>query len=388
MRRPSLALERAWSGAPGTIAWSRLLAPLALAYGTAAARARRRAERARVRIEGTAVVAFGGLTVGGSGKSSVSRWFARRLADTGAGRVAVLLRGYGAAGPRAGAELLPDYAGLDPAARAGRYGDDALAHRAALPRSVAVVTGVDRRVAAHAALEGFGAEILLLDDGWEQPAICWDRLVAVLDPLLPAGNGRLLPAGPLRRPVETLAEASWIAFVLEEEGGLPESTGAFLRRHAPSAPILLLRRRLVGLSPVGQRDRVPAPPGVRAGLISGVGAPDRLARFVSGAGISVAGHAAFPNHTAWRPEDLLPAAEGLRRAGAEMLLITEKDEARWPRGFRPGLPARVIRTELVAPVGAPCPEELVAAARGGRAAGGLSGDVSRVPAREGEAGSC
>lgn len=366
MRRPSLAFERAWSGEPGAVPWTRVFEPLAWGYARASAGARRRAARSRVRIEGTVVVAFGGLTVGGSGKSSVTRWFARRLADAGGTRVAVLLRGYGASRSGGSAEILPDYAGLDPFARAARYGDDALAHRAELPRSVAVVTGVDRRAAALAAVEGFGAEVLLLDDGWEQPGVPWDRLVAVLNPDRPAGNGRFLPAGPLRRPVETMAEASIVALVLEQEGGLPEPTAAFLRRHAPSAETLLLRRRIVGLSTVGEREGVAVPRGCRVGLISGVGAPDRLARFVSAEGFTVAGHAVFSNHAAWRRGSLESAAAGLRRAGAQLLLITGKDEPRWPRGFKPGIPVRVIRTELT-PVGSgPDPVALVASARAAR----------------------
>lgn len=312
------------------------------------------------------MIAFGGLTVGGSGKSSTVRWFALRLAESGAPRLAVLLRGYGAKRPGASAEFVPDYEGLDPAPRAARYGDDALAHRAALPRCAAVVTGADRSAAADAAIRGFGAGILLLDDGWEQNGIRWDLLVAVLDPLRPVGNGHLLPAGPLRRPAESLAEASLVALVLEQGSGLPLETLSFLERYAPSLPRLLLRRRLIGASPPGEARTEAMPRGVRVGLCSGVGAPDRLERFLRLEGLTVVGHAAFPNHAAWSIPNIESAAADLARAGAELLLITGKDEARWPRGIRLGLPARVLRTGLTQVAPGPDPAALVRAARAGR----------------------
>jgi tetraacyldisaccharide 4'-kinase len=258
---------------------------------------------------------------------------------------------------------VPDYADLPPAPRVARYGDDALAHRAELPRSVAVVVGADRAAAARAAVEGFGATVLLLDDGWEQRGLWFDRLVAVLDPVRPAGNGRLLPAGPLRRPVETLAEASVVALVLEEGNELPGSTVSFLERYAPHAARLLLRRRLVGVAPPGEAKTEVLPLGFRVGILSGVGAPERLAPFLRREGLEIAGHAVFANHAAWSRAALESSAAALRRAGAQVLLMTGKDEARWPEGLMPGLPARVIRTELV-PVGPPAdPAALLLPAR-------------------------
>jgi tetraacyldisaccharide 4'-kinase len=372
--RAALPIERAWSGRPGTVAWTRLLGPLAWVYGRAAADARRRSAGARERVPEAVVVAFGGLTVGGSGKSSVVRWFARRLAASGEGPAAVLLRGYGADRRGREPEMVPDYDALDPTARFPRYGDDALAHRAGLPQSVAVVVGADRRAAARAAVDGFGARVLLLDDGWEQRGIAWDRLVVVLDPDRPAGNGRLLPAGPLRRPVSSLSEASILAFVLEGETAAPPGAAALVGPVAPAAGVLLLRRRPVALAEVGVPGGSSPESGCAVGLVSGVGSPDRLTRFVRDRGFRVAGHAAFGNHARWRRPELERAVGALRRAGAVQIWITEKDEPRWPRGFAPGLPVRVLRTELEAVGPAPDPAELVRAARaGGRPLAGPAG---------------
>ena len=346
IRRPSAILERAWSGAPGSVPWTRALAPLAWLYGAGASRSRAAAERSRVPVEDALVVAFGGLAVGGTGKSSVVRWFARALAEEGGPRAAVLLGGYGARRPDSGAELVPDYGSLGGASRVGRYGDDALAHRTALPRSVAVVVGADRRAAARAAVDGFGARVLLLDDGWEQVGVRWDFLYAVLDPDRPGGNGALLPAGPLRRPARSLREATAVCFVMDAGEDLAQGTRRFVERHAPGARVLRFRRRLLGLSrPGAVLCEAPSPEG-RVGLVTGVGSPGRAERFLRGEGITVVAHAAFPNHARWTPGELGRAIEGLRRRRAEMILIAEKDEPRWPAGLEGPLPVRVLRTTL------------------------------------------
>src|SRR5262249_45034646 len=84
-----------------------------------------------------------------------------------------------------------------------------------------------------------------------------------------------------------------------------------------------------------------------AGILSGVGAPERLTRFARASGIPVVLHAAFPDHARWTEDALRRAAKDAARAGAETLLITEKDEPRWPRGLTLPLPVRVLRTSLV-----------------------------------------
>jgi tetraacyldisaccharide 4'-kinase len=295
------------------------------------------------------VVAVAGLTVGGSGKSGVARWLAGRAAERD--RAAILLRGYGAV-RRGGAEFVPDLEGLAAAPRVRRYGDDALAHRFALPRDVAVVVAADRLEGARAAIFGFGARTLVLDDGWEQDRLRWNELWIVLDPLRPEGNGGLLPAGPLRRPLETLREGTRIVFVLDGETALPETARQWAADHGLSAPILALRRVVRGVSGPGRPEVGPPPAKARVGLVSGVGAPARFEGLVRAQGLVVAGHAAFPNHAAWRPRALERAIGRLELAGVECVLITEKDEPRWPGGLRTRIPVQVLRTELQ-PLGSP-----------------------------------
>lgn len=329
-------VEASWSGAPGTTAWTGLLSPFAAGYGIAAGAARRRAAVSRRRVPGVRVIAVGNLTVGGTGKSSLARWLAAEAALRD--RAAVLVRGYGGrGGPRPA--VVPDFPGYPLAVAADRWGDEAAAHRAALPPEVAVVVDRDRHAAALLARDGYGASTMILDDGWEQGTLAWDELWVALDPERPEGNGRLLPAGPLRRPPETLREAQVLAFVLQSRGAeVPAGTLEWAARHAPRARVARFVRLLLD----------PLPPGPKrpAGLLTGVGAPERVAGFAEASGYAVVAQAPFPDHARVSPGRLREAMLRAARRGAEVILITEKDEHRWTMPSDPPLPVRVLRTEL------------------------------------------
>lgn len=340
------ALERSWYAAPGTAAWSRVLAPAAALYGAASAASRARAARLRRSAPEGYVVSVGGLTVGGAGKTSLSRWLARELAARGA-RPAILLRGHGGRGGPWGTFVVPDFDGYPLRVAFERAGDEAAAHRVALDSRAVVASDRDRHRAAAWTGAGYGARLWILDDGWEQRTLRWNELWVAVDPRLPAGNGGLLPAGPLRRPAATLREAAVIAFVLDEvDEEVSGETEAWTAANAPSAARLRFRRVLEGTSRLGDRAIEAWRTGPRAALVSGVGAPERLTRFVRSSGIDLVSHAAFPDHARWSVPDLARAVERAAAMGAEVVLITEKDEPRWPETFCPRLPVRVLRSAL------------------------------------------
>lgn len=342
------ALERAWSGDPGSPRWTRILAPLSFGYALGSSLARFRAAASRRRIPGAHVVAVGNLTVGGAGKSSVARWLALEASAAGAG-AAILLRGHGARERPRGPGVVPDFEGYPLSRRVDLYGDEAIAHRLALPRGVAVAVDRDRRRAARAVVQGYGVRILVLDDGWEQPGLQWDELWVAIDPRRPAGNGALLPSGPLRRPAATLAEATRVLCLLENPGEeIPTTTREWVARHARGLPILRFLRLLRGVSRLGGEGTAePIRRGLPVALLSGVGSPRRLERFAKAAGADCRYHAAFPDHARWSEAPLRAAIERARRAGAEVIYVTEKDEPRWPESLDPPIPVRVLRTQIV-----------------------------------------
>ena len=341
------SLERSWSGRPGTIPWTLALAPLALGYAAGSAVARARASSSRRVLEGTPVLCVGGLTVGGSGKSSLVRWLADAVVARG-GRPAVVSRGHGREDATA-TVVLPDTANY-PAERLARLaGDEAAALRAALDTSGIVAVGRDRRRSAARTIAGYGATSVLLDDGWEQGSLAWDRLWVSVDPTHPFGNGWLLPAGNLRRPASTLDEAHVVAFVLEPGDEIDGATLGAVRERAPRAAVVRFRRSLDRRTPLGDRGASAIMPltGAAVALVTGVGAPERVERLVTASGARIVHHASFPDHARFAEDALERALERGASAGATEVLITEKDEARWPGAWSGALPVHVLRTRLL-----------------------------------------
>lgn len=160
----------------------------------------------RAQHAGVPVVVVGNLTVGGTGKTPVAAWLARQLEARGR-RVGVVLRGYGGShrgGPRV----------VTAGAAAAVVGDEALLH--ARSGVHVVVIGADRVAAAELAAEQ-GAEVVVCDDGLQHVRLARQYEIAVVDGARGLGNGRMLPAGPLREPATRLESVQ--AVVVTDRGG-------------------------------------------------------------------------------------------------------------------------------------------------------------------------
>jgi tetraacyldisaccharide 4'-kinase len=300
------ALQRLWYGPR----WLSLpLWPLGWLYrgAVAARRALYRSGLLRVQRVAVPVVVVGNLTVGGTGKTPVAAWLARALALRGY-RVGVVLRGYG--GRDTGRPRIVT-AGSDPA----EVGDEALLH--ALRGPQVVVAGADRVAAARLAAEQ-GAEIVVCDDGLQHLRLGRDCEIVVVDGARGFGNGRLLPAGPLREPAARIEQAQ--AIVITQRGDVATAVAT---RRALAVTARLRTGDAVNLAS-GERRPLASFRGAPVHAVAGVGHPQAFFDGLRAAGLAPHEHA-LPDHAALE-RDRLPFP------AASTVLMTEKDAVKC-RGF-------------------------------------------------------
>ncbi|MGI5860459.1 MAG: tetraacyldisaccharide 4'-kinase [Myxococcales bacterium] len=326
-----------------------LLSPLwllSLVFGRVVVR-RRAAWRRKALKVGARVVSVGNLTVGGAGKTPVTIEVVRRLTARGE-RVAVLSRGYGRKG-EGKAVVVSDGERILLDARAA--GDEPVLIARSCPGAL-VLVGADRASLAQLAVAWLGARTLVLDDGFQHLRLARDLDIVVIDGSNPFGNGHLMPRGPLREPKQALAHAGliWLSKVDQASPDSIERLAAEVRRLTGADPVRSAYRvadvrRLeydggsVSLGPDALRGR-------RVYLLAAIARPESFARTVEGLGAEIAGATLLPDHAFFGDRRLEAAAAAARKAGAEAVVVTEKDAVRLAAPKTAGLPFLAVRVEL------------------------------------------
>lgn len=303
---------------------SLLLAPLEALYAAVSA-LRRCAYRAgwleRVRLP-VPVVVIGNINVGGVGKTPLTAELIAGFAARDL-KVGVISRGYGGS-HRAPVEVHPD---SDPA----EVGDEPLLLAAA---GAAVFVGRDRVAAARQLLAAYpDTDLILADDGLQHYRLVRDLEVVVIDGARGFGNGRLLPAGPLREPQRRLASADVLVINGEPRRSLalPAGVPCFAMTLEPGAAWNLS-------DPM--RTRAPADfAGERVAAMAGIGHPQRFFATLRGLGIHAEREIAWPDHHVYSRDDLPDEADAI--------LVTAKDAAKMRRFNHAKLWVLPVRARLV-----------------------------------------
>jgi tetraacyldisaccharide 4'-kinase len=273
-----------------------LLRPAEALYALAARRAPARAAPHRAPIP---VICIGNATVGGVGKTPFAMLAARLLIARGRAPH-FLTRGFGGAGGPAAFASHED----------ARNGDEA----ALLARIAPTAVCADRVQGAALAVAA-GADCLIMDDGFQNFGLAKDLSFLLVDAEDPCGNGRLLPAGPLREPMaDAIARADAIVSV----GGAP-----------PAAIDTGIARVFVAMR------RMRAAPG-RVVAFCGIGNPGQFFAGLAAIGCEVVGKATYADHHSYSAADMRALREIAGRAGAR-LVTTEKDLARIAAADRAGV---------------------------------------------------
>jgi len=282
---------------------AKLLGPLASLYQ--AVDRRKRASTVPWRASGP-VVCVGNASMGGVGKTPFAILLASFMKDAGH-RPGFLTRGYGGSekGP---VQVTPTHTAMD-------TGDEALL----LSRHGPVVVSRDREAGARMLFGSEAADVLIMDDGFQNPALVKDISFLLVDAETGFGNGLVFPAGPLReRPEQAKARADAVVVVTPDKEA---EVSTHLAEFAGSLP--LFRAWLEPVAP--QPEKVVA--------FCGIGRPAKFYATLERAGYTLAATRDFADHHAWKPADLADL-EALITQHDVPLITTEKDHVRLPAAFR------------------------------------------------------
>jgi tetraacyldisaccharide 4'-kinase len=277
-----------------------LLAPLAIPYG-AIARSRLMQSGSSV---GVPVICIGNPTIGGAGKTPTALAVAKLLREAGR-HPFFLSRGYGGE--------IPGPVRVDSRIhRARNVGDEALL----LARVAPTIVARDRAAGAKAA-HASGADVIVMDDGFQNPSLVKDLSILVIDGRRGIGNGRVFPAGPLRAPFTDQLDRAKAILVIGE----PMGAGAIIAA-AKARALPLFHGRLVP-----DQKALAALASQKVLAFAGIGDPEKFFATLDEARIDVRARQAFPDHHRYRQAD---AAALLARAKHDGLIpvTTEKDMAR------------------------------------------------------------
>lgn len=250
------------------------------------------------------VISIGNLAVGGRGKTPMVASVTRALLLMGE-RPAILSRGYGRTQPEDGVVVVRDPDGVR--SDLARAGDEPLMLARALD-GASVLVSADRYLAGTLAEHAFDVTVHVLDDGFQHLQLDRD-IDIVLVGRDDVAKPITLPRGRLREPLDTLIAAD--AIVAADDDVDVTAVGVEL-------PVFRTRRSI----------RMPEIDGRAAFAIAGIAGPERFFDDLRRHGCAIAGTRAFPDHYAYSPKDMAGVTEAARRAGAEVIVTTEKDYVR------------------------------------------------------------
>ena len=307
---------------------------------------------------GIQVIAIGNLTVGGTGKTPVVEKLARELRDEGR-NVAILSRGYRSkptplhkqlvnkillrqdkTPPRIvsdGKSLLLDSetAGDEPYMLASNLKD------------VVVLVDKDRVKSGRYAIEKFGCDILLLDDGFQY----WDLQgrrhdVVLIDRQQPFGNEHLLPRGTLREPPSHLARAHTI-FITKSDGKTKELRERIAELNSSAAIIECVHQPLYFEDVfTGERKDLELLKGKKVASLSGIAQPESFEQSLTKLGGELVYSKRFADHHRFSQQEILNAINRAKKRQADIIITTQKDAVRFPKIDRRDVPFYFMRVEI------------------------------------------
>jgi len=277
------------------------------------------------------VISVGNLTLGGTGKTPLVELIANILTENSR-RVAVLTRGY-----KLASKVLPKTSMREPLLFE-QIGDEPALLRLKLPQ-INVLVSPDRIRSGRTAIYNYGADVLLLDDGFQYWALSRDIDILVIDAANPFGNGRLLPRGILREPIESLARAN-IIVITKANLATPEQIENIKKKiktfnydaqifTSVHKPVKLLEFAGCGKLQTEYTQNTELPiDSINAKdviAVCGIGDPDCFLKTLKGLGAVVKMSMIFTDHHPYVFSDLEAISAICMQAGVKTVVVTAKD---------------------------------------------------------------
>lgn len=307
---------------------------------------------------GVQVIAIGNLTVGGTGKTPVVEKFARELKEQGR-EVAILSRGYRSKPPPLSKRLIDKFLFRDDRTPPRIVSDgksllldsetagDEPYMLASNLKDVVVLVDKDRVKSGRYAIEKFGCDTLLLDDGFQYWKLAGRRRdIVLVDCQAPFGNDHLLPRGVLREPVSHIARASTI--FLTKSDGNTAGLRARIAKHNPTAGIIECIHSPLYFEDVftGERMNLDFLKGRKVASLSGIAQPESFEQSLVKLGAELVYTKRFADHHRFTQQEVLNVINRSKKRQADAILTTQKDAVRFPKLDRRDLPMYFMRVEI------------------------------------------
>ncbi|BEU88505.1 hypothetical protein TAMA11512_19690 [Selenomonas sp. TAMA-11512] len=299
------------------------------------------------------VISLGNITVGGTGKTPTAQRLASDIRDMGY-RVVILNRGYRAKW-RGDVGIVSN--GKKLYMDAAEAGDEAFMLAKHLPE-VPVLIGAERALTGQHAIEHYGAEVAILDDGYQHWQLHRDMDILLVDAVNVFGNGYMLPRGTLREPVSHIdrADVCLLTKVDQAVGASREHIKNTIRTYSKDALImesihqpkcfveLKDWHRDIGSSGVP----VETMKGRKVMAVSAIGNPTSFEQTLSDIGAEIVESLRFPDHHEYTTKEMQDVLDHAVSKGVEALVITEKDAVK--------IPLTIIESEVQIPCYVICVE--------------------------------
>jgi tetraacyldisaccharide 4'-kinase len=281
--------------------------------------------QAEIHSVGVPVICVGNLTLGGTGKTPLVEWIARKLRESHI-RVAIVSRGYGG--------------------QADGYNDEALELELGLP-DVPHVQDPDRVAAARIAVEELDMQMILLDDGFQHRRLHRDLDIVLLDATEPFGFDHVFPRGTLREPLAGLARAQVVVLSRADmlDSSEREAVRSRVARLAPEAAWCEVEHRVAALTnSLGQRVGVDLLAGKKVAAFCGIGNPAGFRHTLGTLNCEVVAWREFPDHHNYTRDDVAALSEWSQHS--DMLVCTRKDLVKLGVPTLGGIPLWAVGIEI------------------------------------------